>query len=84
MLDTRLRSLRRLEEMELRKEHEELTKEKADVEKLLGRRKAAVEDDHLADPRAEEEIPGRRRRSASAARRSRGAAERPISISPKR
>ncbi len=36
VLDTRLRSLRRLEEMELRTEHEELTKEKADLEELLG------------------------------------------------
>ena len=35
VLDTRLRSLRRLEEMELRKEHDALTKEKAEVEKLL-------------------------------------------------
>ncbi len=36
ILDTRLRSLRKLEEMELRKEHEALTKEKAEVESLLG------------------------------------------------
>ena len=35
VLDTRLRSLRRLEELELRKEHDELTGEKADVERLL-------------------------------------------------
>jgi len=35
VLDTRLRSLRRLEEMELRREHEELTKEKGEVEKLI-------------------------------------------------
>jgi topoisomerase-4 subunit A len=35
ILDTRLRSLRRLEEMELRREHEELKKEKADIEALL-------------------------------------------------
>jgi topoisomerase-4 subunit A len=35
VLDTRLRSLRRLEEMELRREHEALTKEKAEVESLL-------------------------------------------------
>ncbi|MDE2578973.1 MAG: DNA topoisomerase IV subunit A [Hyphomicrobiales bacterium] len=40
VLDTRLRSLRRLEEMELRREHDELTKEKAEVEKLLGDEKA--------------------------------------------
>jgi topoisomerase-4 subunit A len=36
ILDTRLRSLRRLEEMELRREHDALNKEKADVETLLG------------------------------------------------
>ncbi|MBV9066856.1 MAG: DNA topoisomerase IV subunit A [Methylobacteriaceae bacterium] len=36
ILDTRLRALRRLEEMELRKEHAELTEEKAEVEKLIG------------------------------------------------
>ncbi len=36
ILDTRLRSLRRLEEMQLRREFEALTKEKTDIEKLLG------------------------------------------------
>lgn len=36
ILDTRLRQLRRLEEMELRREFEELTAEKAEIEKLLG------------------------------------------------
>ena len=35
VLDTRLRQLRRLEEMELRREHEALEKEKAEVEALL-------------------------------------------------
>ncbi|MFO1136832.1 MAG: DNA topoisomerase IV subunit A [Rhodoblastus sp.] len=35
VLDTRLRSLRKLEELELRKEHDELTKEKGEVEKLI-------------------------------------------------
>ena len=35
VLDTRLRSLRKLEEMELRKEHDALTIEKGEVEKLL-------------------------------------------------
>jgi topoisomerase-4 subunit A len=35
VLDTRLRSLRRLEEMALRKEEEDLTKEKASIETLL-------------------------------------------------
>jgi len=36
ILDTRLRSLRKLEEMELKRELEELTGEKADIEALLG------------------------------------------------
>jgi topoisomerase-4 subunit A len=35
ILDTRLRSLRRLEEMQLKREHDALTKEKAEVETLL-------------------------------------------------
>jgi topoisomerase IV subunit A len=36
ILDTRLRSLRRLEEMQLRGEFDALTQEKGDIEKLLG------------------------------------------------
>ncbi|MGE3245638.1 MAG: DNA topoisomerase IV subunit A [Beijerinckiaceae bacterium] len=36
ILDTRLRSLRKLEEMQLKAEHEALTKEKADIVDLLG------------------------------------------------
>ena len=36
ILDTRLRSLRRLEEMQLRGEHDELNKEKGEIEALLG------------------------------------------------
>jgi topoisomerase-4 subunit A len=36
ILNMRLRSLRRLEEMEIRKEHKALTKEAADVRRLLG------------------------------------------------
>jgi topoisomerase-4 subunit A len=39
ILDTRLRSLRRLEEMALRKEREDLTKEKAAIESLLASEK---------------------------------------------
>ena len=35
ILDTRLRSLRRLEEMQLRKEYDELTREKGEIESLL-------------------------------------------------
>ena len=36
ILDTRLRSLRRLEEMQLRNEHAELTREKQELEELVG------------------------------------------------
>ena len=36
ILDTRLRALRKLEEMELRKEHKELNEERIEVEALLG------------------------------------------------
>ncbi len=36
VLDTRLRSLRKLEEMQLRREHDALVKEKGEVETLLG------------------------------------------------
>ncbi len=36
ILDTRLRALRRLEEMQLRQEHEDLVKEQAAIETLLG------------------------------------------------
>jgi topoisomerase-4 subunit A len=36
ILDTRLRSLRRLEEMQLRKEHDALVKEKGELETLVG------------------------------------------------
>jgi topoisomerase-4 subunit A len=36
ILDTRLRSLRRLEEMQLKGEHDELQKEKSGIEELLG------------------------------------------------
>src|SRR6202000_2218170 len=36
ILNMRLRSLRKLEEMEIRREHENLTKEQKDLKKLLG------------------------------------------------
>jgi topoisomerase-4 subunit A len=39
ILDTRLRSLRRLEEMELRREHGDLNTEKGEVEELIGNEK---------------------------------------------
>ncbi|GJD68987.1 DNA topoisomerase IV subunit A [Methylobacterium gnaphalii] len=39
ILDTRLRALRKLEEMELKREFDDLTKEKAGIEELLGSEK---------------------------------------------
>ena len=51
ILDTRLRSLRRLEEMVLRKEQEELTKEKASIEALLASDKKQWQMIAVADPR---------------------------------
>ena len=39
VLNMRLRNLRKLEEMEIRKEHDELSKEKAEIEDLLGSEK---------------------------------------------
>ena len=56
ILDTRLRSLRRLEEMQLRREFEELTKEKSEIEKLLGDDREAMEARRRRDSRAEEEV----------------------------
>ena len=50
VLNMRLRSLRKLEEMEIRSEHKELTKEKADLKELLGNEKlrwAAIGDEIL-------------------------------------
>ena len=41
ILDTRLRSLRRLEEMALRKEQDDLTKEKASIERSSGTRRSS-------------------------------------------
>src|SRR5258707_8323402 len=43
ILNMRLRSLRRLEEMEIRKEHAELTGEQKDLKKLLGSDRAKSE-----------------------------------------
>ncbi|MEQ8964595.1 MAG: DNA topoisomerase IV subunit A [Azospirillaceae bacterium] len=51
ILDMRLRNLRKLEEMELKREHERLTAEKVDLEDLLGdegRRWAKI-DEEIAD-----------------------------------
>jgi topoisomerase-4 subunit A len=47
ILNMRLRSLRKLEEMEIRREHESLTKEQKDLKKLLGSDK--LKDERLID-----------------------------------
>ena len=54
ILNMRLRSLRKLEEIELRTEHKDLTEEEAHLEALLASDKQAVGRDHQADQRAEE------------------------------
>ena len=46
ILNMRLRSLRRLEEMEIRKEHKSLSKELKDLRTLLSERQAALGADH--------------------------------------
>ena len=51
ILDTRLRSLRRLEEMALRKEQDELIKEKAEIEALLASEKRQWQAIAYRDPR---------------------------------
>ena len=72
ILDTRLRSLRRLEEMALRKEQDELTKEKAEIEALLASEKRqwqiiAVEVREVKKKFGPETKLGRRRTSFEAA-----------------
>ncbi len=47
ILNMRLRSLRKLEEMEIRREHESLTKEQKELRKLLGSDK--LKDERLID-----------------------------------
>ena len=59
ILNMRLRSLRKLEEMELKREHDELTSEKAEIEALLGSEKRAVEDGRRADPRGPQDLRAR-------------------------
>jgi len=56
ILDTRLRSLRRLEEMALRKEQTTLREEKGSIETLPRQRKEAMAGGRLRDPRRQEEI----------------------------
>ena len=72
VLDTRLRSLRRLEEMALRKEQDDLTKEKASIEALLASEKKqwqmiAVEIRDVRKKFGPETKLGRRRTSFEAA-----------------
>jgi topoisomerase-4 subunit A len=72
VLDTRLRSLRRLEEMALRKEQDDLTKEKASIEALLASerrqwRMIEVEVDHIRKKFGPDTKLGRRRTSFEAA-----------------
>src|SRR5208337_3047985 len=72
ILDTRLRSLRRLEEMALRKEQDDLTKEKASIEALLASEKKqwqmiAVEVRDVRKKFGPETKLGRRRTSFEAA-----------------
>ena len=66
ILDTRLRSLRRLEEMQLKARTTRSARRRPASRSLLVRRKQAVEDDRVADPRGEEEI---RRRTKNGKRR---------------
>ena len=67
ILNMRLRNLRKLEEMEIRKEDKELRAEKKTLEKLIQLREGAVEDDRGADQGGARRSSARRRRSASAA-----------------
>ena len=76
ILNMRLRNLRKLEEMEIRKEDKELRAEKKTLEELLEVREEAVEEDRGADQGGARRRSGRRRRSASAARFRRGAGAR--------
>ena len=66
ILNMRLRSLRKLEEMELRTEHKTLTEEQGHLERAARLRQAAVGRDHQADRRAEEGLRQGHRRSAAA------------------
>jgi topoisomerase-4 subunit A len=72
VLDTRLRSLRRLEEMALRKEQDDLTREKSSIEALLASEKKqwqliAVEVRDVKKKFGPETVLGRRRTSFEAA-----------------
>ena len=69
ILNMRLRSLRKLEEIEIRNEHKTLTEEQGQLEALLGSDKQAVGRDHQADRRAQEGLSATgHARSAGAAR----------------
>ena len=53
ILNMRLRSLRKLEEIEIKREHDKLTKERKELKALLASRGQAVEDDRRRDQGAE-------------------------------
>ncbi len=85
ILDTRLRSLRKLEEMELKRELDELHgREGRRSRTLLGSEASAVEDGRLGDPRGPQDLRARHRRSGAAAPPSRMRPTPPTSISPRR
>ena len=72
ILNMRLRSLRKLEEMEIRKEHEALLEEKEDLEKLLGSRQRQMtvikkQVKHMRDLFSQETEIGKRRTEISGA-----------------
>ena len=67
ILNMRLRNLRKLEEMEIRKEDKELRAEKKDARGAAQVRDEAVEDGRRADQGGARRSSARRRRSASAA-----------------
>ena len=69
ILDTRLRALRKLEEMELRKELDELSARAHGHRGAARRRRQAMEDDRLRRCASSRKPMVRRRRSASGARR---------------
>ena len=84
ILDTRLRSLRKLEEMELKRELNELTGEKGEIESLLGSRADAVEDGRRRDPRGAEDLRARDAARPAPHELRRGARTPPRSTSPRR
>ena len=68
ILNMRLRALRKLEEMQIRKERDGLEKEQAELEKLVEFAGAAADPAQEGPRRACASATGRRPRSAAAAR----------------